>query len=261
MKKIVLSLSLLLSVSIWAAPQKNSRSIKLENPILSNIDGKQMGINGENVALTKKYQTNILEILLGTNTRDGKVGKYLFEGKKYSAQQLRKIEDKLGEKATPAQHQEIKTALKQMRNDFENISEEFKDIAKSSKSIMAYLIEESCQKRERGSDNLILIWSKSNESEYALFDKHVRTIKDFEIFMTDLYNFLGDLVSSCPIAQQQFRDRLEKFGKIRKILPQLSLTPTQQEKFFKYVQSKLNSLDTNSINLAKVKELYTQSKK
>jgi len=262
MKKsiIILSISLLSSFPIFAKQATPLRSVKLDNSILSMVDGKQLGINGENVALTKKYQAQILEILLGVKTKNGRQGTYEFEGQKYGAQRLRFLENGLENNATPDQKKELHQALKKMRNDFEQISETFKDMARSSKPIMAALIEESCKKRGRD-DALILIWAKSKEDEYKLFDRHVKTVQSFEIFMTDLYNFLGDLVASCPIAQQQFKDRLAKFSKIKRLLSVLSLTPQQQQLFFKFIQSKLNSIDVNSINEAKVRELYNASRK
>ena len=138
----------------------------------------------------------------------------------------------------------------------EEVSLEFKELARTSKPIMAILIEESCQKRARANDSLIMVWAHSKENEYTLFDRHVKTIKDFDVFMIDLYNFLGDLVHSCPIGQRQFKDRLEKFSKIRKLLPTLSLAPAQQQKFMRYIQSQLNKLEANKIDAAKLKELY-----
>lgn len=260
MKKLVLSVSISLLIISPSNAADGLRSVKLENSILKMIDGETLGINGENVALTKKYQSNILDILLGLKTKNGRQGSYQFDGETYNAQELREIESTLGGNATTEQRTQLQEALRKMRNDFEKISEAFREQAKASKPIIAILIEESCKKRNRNHDSLILIWSKSNENEYTLFDRHVRTIKDFEVFMTDLYNFLGDLVSSCPIAQRQFKERVATFGKIRKLMPSLSLTPQQQQRFLQYVQKQLGSLTVNSITPAKMKELYAASK-
>jgi len=262
MNKNIQSLSLALLITApYIIANHPVRTIKLENPILSMIDGKQVGINGENVALTRKYQSNILDILLGPNTKNGRHGVYEFDGKKYNAQQLREIEEAFDHTTSHEHRDQMQVALKKMRDDFEAISEEFKETAKTSKPIMAMLIEESCQKRGRGNDSLILIWAKSKENEYTLFNRHVRSVKDFEVFMTDLYNFLGDLVASCPIAQRQLKERIEKFGKVHHLMQALSLTPEQQQKFLKYIQKHMNTLEVGAITEAKIKELYIASNK
>lgn len=257
MKQIIQFFTLTLLFTAPLTYTTPTRTVKLENNILSMIDGKQLGINGENIAVTKKYQAAILDIILGANTKTGRQGAYLFNGKHYNAQELRAIEEEFTSATPQGYRDQMHAALNQMRDDFERISEGFKDTAKASRPIMAMLIEESCQKRERGTDSLILIWAKSKENEYTLFNRHIKSIKDFEIFMTDLYNFLGDLVSSCPIAQKQFKDRLEKFGKIHHLLSVLAISPDQQQKFLKYVQNHLNTIDAASINEAKIKELYS----
>lgn len=253
--KNIISLSLIMVCNIEA---DSPRAIRLENYILSKIDGSF--VNGDNIALTKKYQSNILDIILGKKTREGRLGSYEFEGKLYSAQELCKIEEQLGNTISSTQKQQLKTTLRKMRDDFERISESFKELARASRDMIAELISESCKKRNRSENSLILIWARSKENEYVLFDRHVTQVKDFVIFMTDLYNFLGDLVNSCPIAQRQFKERVEKFNKIRQLLPALSLSPEQQQQFLKEVQKRLNSITLAQIDAEKVKALYNASK-
>ena len=248
----------LLTVSLHSVI--HSHTIKLDNSLLHSIDGKNIGINGETVALIKKYQSNIIDILMGKRTPDGRAGWYEFEGKLYTAQELREQEDALGKTRSPQQSALLQQLIMQIRNDFETISADFREIARSSRAMMLFLIEESCTKRGRGNDSLILVLARSKEDEEVLFDRHIKTVKDLETFMTDLYNFLGDLINSCPKAQAQFKDRVEKFTKIKKLLPTFNMSQQDEARFLRFIQAKLNDLSATQITNQTIQDLYSTFK-
>ena len=79
--------------------------------------------------------------------------------------------------------------------------------------------------------------------------------------MIDLYNFLGDLVNSCPKAQQQFKDRVAKFHKIKTMLPSLNLNKTDEAKFLRYIQTHLNDFSLPQINTQAIQTLYNTFKR
>ncbi len=237
-------LSLLAISSTYAPP------IHLENPIIKTVDGLSIGITGETVALIKQYQSQITSILAGKRDSAGnRVGLFEFERTTHSVQSLRKLEIERGT------NPQFATLLKQIRFYFERQSDKFRNIVHGVKPIMAILIEESCSKRNR-LNSLLYVWAKTDEkNEYELFDHHVKSIKDFEIFLTDLYNFLGDLVLSCPQAQQQFKERVKKFSKIKIILEQLNIANYAQQAFLKQINQTLSKLTLKEITSAKVNEL------
>ncbi len=251
MKKMVtiFALSLLLS-----APSMG-HAYALKSTILSTIDGLSFGIDGDTVAMIKQYQKQMRGILSGERNDDGtrRPGTYPYEGKQYSAQQLADLEEQLGS------NPRFRKLLKQMRNDFEKISEPFKKLGSNVKSIMAILIEESCQTRKR-TDSLLLTWAKTDQhDEYALFDSHVKNSRDFAIFITDLYNFLGDLTESCPKARNQFNKRVEKYKKVKTLMPQTNIRASEQAKALTKINPQLGKLKIEEISIAKIEELAKQS--
>lgn len=226
-----------------------SAPIKLESGIIAKIDGLAIGIDGQTIALIKQYQSEIIAILLGKKSGDMRIGKYEFDGKKRSLQELRQLETELG--TSP----KFVALRGQARNDFEKISEPFRKIVQGVKSFMSILIEESCKKRGR-LDSLLYTWAKTDEkNEYELFDLHVKSIKDFELFLTDLNNFLGDLVHSCPRALGQFQERVAKFNQAMKFVAVMNVTGDKRQKLLKLINSSLDKMSKEEVTQAKIQEL------
>lgn len=200
--------AILLIACISLASQANKHQpIKLELQLIKHIDGNMF--DGQSVMFIKKYQSQIMNLLVGSRTAEGKrIGNYLspLNNKTYSVQELRELEQQ-GKLDTAT----VKVLIEKMRHDFERISEEFREMARGMKSTMALLIEEDFTKRKR-TDSLLVKWGKTKEtSEHDLFKTHICSIKDFESFITDLYNFLNDLVHSCPKALKQFQELFNSF--------------------------------------------------
>lgn len=235
--------------------------IKLESEIIAQFDGTSIGINGDVIARIKKYQSKISDLLLGKKSASGRHGLYEFDGVFYTVQELRKKEESLTSKS-PGQSSQLHECIRRMRDDFEAISKEFQVIAQGTKPIMSIFIEESCKKRNR-TDSLLLIWSKTKEQdEYTLFDLHVKSIKDFEIFVTDLYNFLEDLAFSCPKATKQFNDRLEKYkhdrsekvNKIKQVLGTSGVVLSESE-LTRFTNQYVDKMALQEISASKIKTL------
>ncbi len=245
MKKI----TIIIAVSLVLSPTINHTApIKLESSILTQIDGLLIGINGETIALIKQYQSQIMNMLLGTRTANGRVGVYDFDGQKCNVQQLRQLEIEQGT------NDRFIAFRKRIQTDFEHFSEPFKKIVQGVRAIMAILIEESCKKRNR-LNSLLYIWAKTDEKDFELFDLHVKSIKDFEIFLTDLNNFLGDLAHSCPRAQIQFQEQVAKFNRAKQFVMELDLSNTQRQLFLRYLNTQLANLPKDEITKEKIIEL------
>ena len=180
------ALSLLFSIPAFSEVQQ------LEAEILQSVDGIFM--DGPTIAAIKKYQMDSRTILFGKRQEDGtRQGTYIFEGNPFSVIQLCEIESQ-----GRISKGETTRLLGEMREDFERVAAPFRDIARNFRSVMAELIYESNRKRKR-TDSVLNRWANPHaKDERALLDEHVKTIKDFETFVVDLYNFLEDLVHSCP---------------------------------------------------------------
>lgn len=260
MKKIitVISISLLGSIvhALDTEPEGTlTRAMKLESGILSKVDG--IFFTGDNIAPIKRYQMNLRTFLLGTLESDKKRHpQYSFEGSFYTMQQLSQIETTRGSNA------ELKNLLRQIRSEFEKLSSEFRAVARGSKPFMATLVEESCSRRGRLNSSILYIWAKTDEAEEErLFDDHIHTIKDLEMFFIDLHNFLGDLIKSCPKAERQFAEKVLKYNAIKKQLTHLDLSPEEQKAFLQQINHSLAGLSVEDIDLSAVKKLYNEFKK
>ncbi len=220
--------------------------------LIDTIDGSK--VDGETVGKIKKYQMDMRNILCGKLQQNKThLGQYLYGDAKYSLSELARIEEEEGTSSTFA------TLLKKMRSDFEKISEPFRAIVKTVtvKAAMEVLIKESCalRGREEG-DCLLLEWAKpGNKDEHKLFDHHIQNIAIFETFLIDLNNFLHDLIESCPKAQAQFFDRLEKYKIVRSLLPETGIDTKKEGEALKKIYLHLNSMKIEEITLNKIKEI------
>ena len=170
-------------------------------------------------------------------------------------QELSKLETTRGSNA------ELKELLRKIRTEFETLSIEFRGVARGSKPFMATLVEESCARRGRLHNSILYIWAKTDEAEEEqLFDDHVHTIRDLEMFFTDLHNFLGDMMASCPKARRQFQEKVIKFNKIKGFLPELGLSTKMQKEFLKQINHSLARLKIDDIDLATVRKLLDDFK-
>lgn len=193
-KHTLFALSLLLSHPFVYATHT------LESEILKTVDG--MFMDGPTIAMVRRYQMDSKTILFGKRQQDeSRQGTYFFNGAYYSVVQLCELEEN-----SLISKRETARLLGEMVDDFETISKQFQDIARSVKPIMAELIFESCRLRKRH-DSLITRWAAPNaKDERALLNEHVKKIQDFEAFIVDLHNFLDDLLRSCPKGMKLYEE-------------------------------------------------------
>jgi hypothetical protein len=195
-------------------------AINLCPDIIDIIDGKSFGIHGELVGAIFKIARDVQAMQLGKRTEQGRVGIYMFEGKKCSIQALVVIENEINEALKNAQGQDrlalekrqtsLKALLKTMKQDFSKAVTPFLAQARGAKEPMFLLIAESCNKRNKP-QSLLFTWARTSEDEMVSFDKSVTSFALFDDFCGDLVNFLGDLVHSCPKARAQFEKLKEDY--------------------------------------------------
>lgn len=188
--------------------------------IIAIIDGKSFGIHGELVGAVYKIARDIQSMQLGKRTSSGRVGMYKFQGSAHCIKSLAAIEQanmQALKTATESQRiacekcaAELDVLLKKMKQDFKAIVSPFLGQARGAKEPMFMLISESVTKRNRPK-SMLLDWAHSSDDEMASFDRSVTSFTLFDEFCTDLVNFLGDLVSSCPKARAQFEQLKEDY--------------------------------------------------
>lgn len=258
---------------IYTADQQelSSHSIKLESRVLATVDG--IFINADTLEGIRSFQRMLMEILLGKKNEDNqRSGDYLCNGKKMCLFELAQYEEQLEKQKssyTPAQYDakvaELTNAITAAKADFLKKAQLFQQSVGGSKDNLILLVEESCQKRNR-TDSLLMMWSRTKESnEAALFNQKITSARTFKTFLLDLFHFLGDLVHSCPKAHTQLQHRMNKWNKIKGLLPQILQSTNHtnkellQKEFLKHVkQMHLDTLSIDEITVPRMQKIMKE---
>lgn len=206
-KKIILIVGLTVTLIIKADPVK---CISLNPDIIAIIDGKSIGIYGELVGAVYKIARDIQAMQLGKFTPQGRIGMYLFRNQQHSIHSLATMEQQCIINQDEQGIKDIQELLIKIRQEFYAVVSPFLGQAQAAKGPMYLLISESCTKRNRP-DSLLLDWAKSTEDESIALQKAITKFELFDQFCTDLVNFLGDLLHSCPKARAQFEQLKEEY--------------------------------------------------
>jgi hypothetical protein len=213
-------------MSIMHASEK---VIRLESPVIKLSDGTF--INADKIEFIRKFRRTLLSFILGDQLPNNqRKGRYLFYGKWHSIESLACIEQELMSALQVERNNEKKVAIEEQlcalkellthaKADFIVQSSEFIESGRGSKNITIVLIQEDCLQRNRP-DSLLLDWARTKEGqESTMFEQQITSFGNYYHFLTDLVNFLLDLVHSCPKAEQQFKERVAKWSAIKAILP------------------------------------------
>lgn len=234
--KTTYSLLLLYSLGLYAPTAtariiRESTPVKLTNPIITTLDGKSWGIDGESIGLMLQIRHEIRKMLYGIPDKGNKTltGMYTFNGSSHSIISLAKIEsecyaryfsheDALIHDTSMHSMQELqnikhdceqqKAALHQIsvtiKEDFKRITKGYVESAHGFKDQMLILINESC--KLRGKESCFLLkWGEAEEGrETEAFDKEIVTFEAIVTFFTDLTHFLEDMIHSCDKGREQF---------------------------------------------------------
>jgi len=195
--------------------------VKLESSVIKIADGTF--INADKIEYIRKYRRKLLDFILGElQPNSQRKGRYNLGGKFYSVEDLARIEKEISnsvDKKDIAIRAVLEELLTHAKADFIVQSNEFIESGRGAKNIMIVLIQEDCQKRNR-SESFLLEWAKTKEGqESTAFERQIKSFGDYYHFLIDLVNFLLDLIHSCPKAEAQFKDRVEKWGAVKEILP------------------------------------------
>jgi glutamate synthase domain-containing protein 2 len=134
-----------------------------------------------------------------------KVGKYSYNGKKYTLKQLALLEKKLEEEKNTQNTRLLKELLDQALKDFNTITNPFLAKAQGTKSLMIKLINEWAHKSNRLNSGL-LRWGNLSSTEKEALKNNVKTLQSLDILCDDLRDFLLTLIRSCPKAWSSYQD-------------------------------------------------------
>jgi hypothetical protein len=128
---------------------------------------------------------------------------YTFEGTSYSLDQLRRKEAEEEKKDFSAVVEHIKT-------DFHNTVTHFMQQL-IVKTVICNAIEEWCDKSDRP-ESVLKRWAKTNKEEFESIYHHITTAADLHTFLTDLKEFLTDVINSCPRAWNEFLEHQDEYA-------------------------------------------------
>jgi hypothetical protein len=264
MKKIIFIVPLLINILMLYPVEK---TVTLESSVIKIADGTF--INADRIEFIRKYIRTLFGFLLGEQLPDHqRKGKYFFDNKWHSVQSLACIEQEISNSCDKKQ-QAMSTALQEVltraKADFIVQSAEFIESGRGAKNIMIVLIEEDCQKHGHP-DSLLLEWARTKEGqESTMFERHIKTFGNYYHFLTDLVNFLLDLVHSCPKAESQFKERVAKWSAIKEILPaifkkaHIKSDQVNEIEFLKYLKERyLDSIMMDEISPQVIVPLLTE---
>ncbi len=264
LKRIMCVLPLLVSALIIYPSEKN---IMLESSVIKVADGTFL--NADKIEFIRKFRRTLLTFIFGDQlSNNQRKGKYFFCGKWHGVESLARIEQELAT-STRKEDVEKRLAIEELlthaKADFIVQSSEFIESGRGAKNIMVVLIQEDCQKRNR-LDSLLLDWAKTKEGqESTMFERQITSFGHYYYFLTDLVNFLLDLVHSCPKAEKQFKDRVAKWSAVKAILPTvLKKAHVKNEyvneiEFLKYLKERyLDSIMLNEITPQVIVPLLTE---
>ncbi len=224
MKQKALFLAISLALFSWFSPAAaHEDHVFLESELLKFADDKPFGIHAEYIGFMLQIIREINEILDGKKATKGAQPRGIFtlQSAACSIRQLRMIEAEIEAEiaqltasndakkqpkidALLAKKSAIKTCLEEAIKYFAAKILPFNDHARGVQKLIVALIEESCIKRNR-KDSFILTWGECPEGkELEVLTKQLVTIKQFDTFLTDLVNFLKDIIYSCPKARASF---------------------------------------------------------
>jgi hypothetical protein len=167
----------------------------LKSAVIKAVDSFINSTLFNKILVLRQHLSNML---FGMLTKDGtRIGIYTIADTKYSIQQLAQLERDQGPEA-------LNAILLQAKTDFEHQTTEFLGLAKSFKSQMLILIDESLRLHKR-TESILLTWAEAKDGQEMLsFEKNVTSFDGFARFLHDLLNYLDDLIASCPKAQKVF---------------------------------------------------------
>jgi len=182
-------------------------------------DGLIGGLDGDKVGAMLKIRQKMSEMLNGKKTKGGSLLRpYSFKGQLHSIATLAEYEEDLAKALQEAhelgdneavekiaQEQKLlQECLTLVKQDFTQAVVPFLALARGVKGIIVLLIEDSCIKRKR-KGSLLHDWAHlEGEDEMDSFNEKISSFGIFKQFCKDLYNFLGDIIKSCPKGFQQF---------------------------------------------------------
>jgi hypothetical protein len=202
MNRVLLTLSLQLSLTLGICVQAKEQRIEINHPIIKVIDGSPL-INMREII---KLESDIQKLTEG----DGKGrGSIPYASKSYSLKQLIILKNETKNhhphSFNEGPEKQFKEACDNALTQFKKFSHAYLRKSRPFKRQMCALIEQWSKQRKK-SKSILTEWGKQSEGqEHEQLKLLVnRDLETFEMFLSDLLCFLKDLRFSCKKSWSEF---------------------------------------------------------
>jgi hypothetical protein len=186
-----------------------STGVPLHNKMVSLMDGCEIG--AEQVYTMIHIIKEIIKRQYGVKKGNERLGMFTFSGKSVSIHSLVQLEAQALERNDENAISELQSILRQAKDEFVIFMQPFLDnIHEMPRHTTHALMREWADIHNRH-DSLIFEWSKFRQlADDEIFNQRITTFKEVDQFCSDLRSFLDDLIKSCPVAYQQYKDLIKQ---------------------------------------------------
>ncbi len=128
---------------------------------------------------------------------------------------------RLEELNSPEINNQLNLLNKKLKSEFVKATFKFIADIQASKHLIFELMKASCDHHGITQRTDLMKWAQIDDNEEHMFDITITKLSQMEVFLTDLYHFLFDLLCSCPKACNMFKKDMPKiYDNIKKHAPQ-----------------------------------------
>jgi hypothetical protein len=135
------------------------------------------------------------------------VKKYYFENKPYSLQELVALETQhfLKDEQLLALQKTLNTVKEDIKLNIISFMQQL-----VVKAVSHTLIEQWAEQSER-QESLLKIWIATDKNSFDQVFNDIKSAEELNLFLTDLKNFLSQVIISCPRAWKEFLDHNQEY--------------------------------------------------
>lgn len=176
----------------------------LKSPLVAFADGKPKMLDWKALRDISTIRLFITEFLKGKEDKSTKqrVGLFIHNGATYTFCDFAKDEAN-----NTIDKETLHISLNTCKKEFMAKVNPYMGKMNNAKDLVVELMKESCKIRNIP-DSFLLTWTKTNGNENQVFNDGIQSFHELERFCNELYNFLGDLIQSCPKALAEFKKRV-----------------------------------------------------
>lgn len=188
----------------------------IDNPF--DVDGRpRPGVDASSIKDILQIMKSLKNIHAWNEDKQSfETGEFSYEGKKCGIKELYLEEERLNKFPNSKKEKSLKNAFHLAKNKFEDIFGNYLaalSIPIVKKKFSGYILESLDVPERKIKNSILRDWAYSDiGNEKVIFNEKILTFKDLDNFITHVKYFLGDLLTSCPIACKDYCNQMKKNG-------------------------------------------------